>query len=121
MYKQALADMYKMHVKMTNLNKEYTITPSSVHCEVKLNFDGGVNVYTTMLLTPLNWSTFATQSRDSCICCALYEVPENRNSVLTKFKDIFQHIQYWIKNGFTLNNIHFEVRVSLVNDLKAYL
>jgi hypothetical protein len=51
---KVLADMYKVHVKMNELSEKQFKTSGIVYCEVKLNFDGGFNAYTTMLLTPLN-------------------------------------------------------------------
>jgi hypothetical protein len=119
---KALSDMYKLHNKMKALHEEFIENSQSirqVYCESKLSFDGGANAYTTMTLTPLNWSTFATQSRDSCLYCASYEGNENRSMIHSKFKDIFNQIQKWIKDGFTVDNISYKLKVFLVNDLKA--
>jgi len=69
--------MYKLHNKIKNLHEEFRENLQAiwqVYCESKLSFDGGANAYTIMTLTSLNWSTFATQSRASCLCCASYEL-----------------------------------------------
>jgi len=37
----------------------------------------------------------------------------------SKFKDIFNQIQKWIRDGFIVDSISYKLKVFLVNDLKA--